>query len=465
MKPGVIILVAASIAASVAASSDVALAQGAADQERTLKRDVEQRFDVLPLREGVVLRPKRANAGVRSIEITNGSIGIDGKAVTGAELRTALGADADIVLRLSYLDAEARQRMFGGGASAAPPGSAPSAAFEPPAPPERAERPERSDRDVVRDALRESFRARHSGGSNRVRFGGPIHVEDGEIVDGDAVVFGGPLRIDGEVTGDAVAFGGSLTLGPKAYVHHDVVVFGGHLERDPSARVDGSVVDTAAFRGGDQTGRTHLAWFRRTWMPWDVGAASGFSSFLALIMSLSRILVLSALVSLVLLLGHDYVLRAGVRASAEPVASGAIGVLAQLLFIPLLVLTILILVVTIIGIPLLLLVPFAVLALGIIGLVGFTAVASNVGHLVLERLHWRERNAYVTAIAGIALLLSPVIVGRVVGLAGGLLAPLSAALMFIGFVAEYLAWTVGFGAVALLRFRRTPPAEPTAATA
>ena len=35
----------------------------------------------------------------------------------------------------------------------------------------------------------------------------------------------------------------------------------------------------------------------------------------------------------------------------------------------------------------------------------------------------------------------------------------------IGFVAEYLAWTVGFGAVALLRFRRTPPAEPTTSMA
>jgi Flp pilus assembly protein TadB len=57
------------------------------------------------------------------------------------------------------------------------------------------------------------------------------------------------------------------------------------------------------------------------------------------------------------------------------VKAGAIGLLAQLLFIPMLVITIVVLVATLIGIPLLVLVPFAIIGLGAVGLVGFTGVA------------------------------------------------------------------------------------------
>ena len=65
------------------------------DGRDELKRTVERRFDVLPLREGVALRPKAPIAGIRSIEISGGMIGIDGQPATGAELRSKLGADAD----------------------------------------------------------------------------------------------------------------------------------------------------------------------------------------------------------------------------------------------------------------------------------------------------------------------------------------------------------------------------------
>jgi hypothetical protein len=53
------------------------------------------------------------------------------------------------------------------------------------------------------------------------------------------------------------------------------------------------------------------------------------------------------------------------------------------------------------------------------------------------------------------VVLSPVILGRLIGLTGGLLFPLTLALAVLGFLLEYVAWTVGFGAVALLRFDRT----------
>jgi hypothetical protein len=180
----------------------------------------------------------------------------------------------------------------------------------------------------------------------------------------------------------------------------------------------------------------------------------------ALMGTLMRVLVLCLLSSIVLFVGREYVERVGARAAAEPLKAGAVGLLAQLLFGPLLVLTIVVFVVTIVGIPLLLLVPFAMLAFGGVLLLGFTAVAYHLGRLANARLAWHHDNTYLTAVTGILMLVSPVLIARVLGLADWLLFPLTGTLVFLGLVAEYLAWTVGFGAVALLKFERAPTVPP-----
>src|SRR5207244_1014562 len=100
-------------------------------------------------------------------------------------------------------------------------------------------------------------------------------------------------------TGNAVAIGGPLSLGPEAHVHGDAVAIGGPFTRDPGARIGGKVVDIPNWTfnvGGARIGR----WAFRTWLPWSAGAVSGFSSFLALITTLARLLVDFALVALVL---------------------------------------------------------------------------------------------------------------------------------------------------------------------
>jgi hypothetical protein len=187
-----------------------------------------------------------------------------------------------------------------------------------------------------------------------------------------------------------------------------------------------------------------------------------FGSALAFIGTLARLAILCLLAALVVLLGRDYVERAGARAVSEPLKAGAIGLLAQLLFIPVLVISIVVLVVTIIGIPLLLLIPFLILGLAIVGLVGFTGVAHRLGRLLAVRLGRSAENPYATTIAGIVLLVSPVLIARLAGLANGFLFPITLGLGFVGLVAEYLAWTIGFGAVALAWFSRprTPPVIP-----
>src|SRR5256885_4579520 len=117
-----LVLVIAMFAASIV--SDASAAQSTTTSG-ALRQQLERRFDVLPLRDGIALHPKTPRRGVRSIEISADTISIDGVPATGAELRQKLGPDADLILRVSYLDADSRRALAG----AAPAGG------EPPAPP------------------------------------------------------------------------------------------------------------------------------------------------------------------------------------------------------------------------------------------------------------------------------------------------------------------------------------------
>ena len=73
-------------------SGDSAFAQSTAEQQNELKAQIERRFDVVPLRGSVLLKPKDER-GYRSIDLTDAAIAIDGAVATGPELRDKLGDD------------------------------------------------------------------------------------------------------------------------------------------------------------------------------------------------------------------------------------------------------------------------------------------------------------------------------------------------------------------------------------
>jgi hypothetical protein len=416
------------VAAAALAGDGHAAAQTASGANDALKRQVERRFDVLPLRDGLALRPRATIRGVRSIEIAGGAIAINGTAATGADVREKLGADADVVLRLSYLEPEARRALFGGpdDAKPAPPAAAgePPDAPEPPSPPPPA-RTRRSDA--------------------RVRIGGSVTVDADESVE-DVVVIGGSAHVMGQVEGDVVVIGGTADLGPHADIGKDVTVVGGSLNRAAGAHVGGHINDQV----GPGFGMRGLHPIR---LPRSFFFGSSLGGLFAFASTLFYLAIVSLFAFLVVLTNREYVERVAARAAAEPLKAGAVGLLVQLLFIPLLVVTIVLLVVTIIGIPLLVLVPFAILALVVFCFVGFTSVAYRIGWAVTGR-RGVTMNPQMTAVIGIMIVMSPLIAGRVLGVGGPILLPLTLPVLFIGFVAEYLAWTVGVGAVALNRFAK-----------
>ncbi len=471
-------------AAPAATATAPAVPVTAADRA-ALRRDIERLYEVLPTHDGVLLRPRSQRLGVRTIELAGDDMSVNGNRLSAAVLREWLGnAQADPVIRLSQLDPASRRALFdikseAPGAAGQPPlavpavpapavPAAPPALGSPPAPAAGVQGSESDDGEEVQGSAaadetandaaddetpKPGSRSRRAGSGDIVRFAGSVTVRPGENpqevtaiagsvtvdgeVSGDVVAVGGSCTINGRVGGSVTAVGGSVRLGPQAEVMGDISSVGGIIDRAPGARVHGSVSEVSALGAvGHRDGYG---------TPW---AFLPFAGVGLLIETITKILLLALLVCLVLLVARPTVERIALRVGAEPGRAGLTGVLSQLAFLPLFVVVTVLLAITVIGCALYLLYPFAFIALLLAGLVGYTAVALRLGGWAEARFGWRYTSPYMMAIAGVALIEFLPFLGRMLGLIG-LLAPLTIAARGFGFLIEYLAWTIGFGAVVL----------------
>jgi len=414
-----------------------------------LRTQLSGAYDIVGLQQGIALVPKGANSRVRMIQIVNGAVTVDGDTLTAAQLRDRLGADAPAIIQLTYLSAaEQRQLASPDAASTAQPapGTTPGPAPATTPAPAPAPAPGTPTRSVER-----------RGDIVRIG-GGAVNVAENERVEGDVVAIGGPVTINGEVTGDVVAVTGGLTLGPRAVVRGEVTAVGGPFNRDPQAQVFGKVNEVGIGVNG------------QTLPPYRINPRNLIFGSIAsrvgnLTATIARVLMFMLFVLIVTAVGQRPVQQIVSRIATEPVRAGLVGLLAEILFLPVLVVTILALMISIIGIPLLVLVPFAIILLGVVMLVGFTGAATIVGDWTLTRFPIRrslgegggrtERNPYLVVAVGLVVIASVTLIGRLFALAvGGFGAPLYA----VGYLIEYLAWTVGFGAAILawLHMRRGP---------
>jgi hypothetical protein len=386
---------------------------------RNLGDQLRSRYDVVALRDGVALVPRQPRGDIRLIEIRNGGVAINGDMVSAREARERLGQDADLILRVTYLDASAQRELAGTPATAGQPE---------PALPERTQ-------------LRRG---------DLVRIGGDVTVGRDELVEGDVVAIGGSVTIDGEVTREVSVIGGSLNLGPEAVVRGDVAVVGGSLNRSPGARIYGTV-DDVGFGA-----RSPSRWWGRDFSFW-----APFSRLGGLLGTLLRVTLLMLGAMIVVALGGRFVETIADRAATEPLRSGLAGLLTELLFVPLLIVTIVVLAVSIIGIPLLLLVPFGMVLAVVFMLVGFTGVACQAGRLVGDRFGIK-RGPYVSVALGVVIIAGVTLIARIIALAGGFVfgMVLSGPLTAVGYLTEYAAWTVGIGAVILTWLSTHRPGAP-----
>jgi hypothetical protein len=182
-----------------------------------------------------------------------------------------------------------------------------------------------------------------------------------------------------------------------------------------------------------------------------------FQGWFRLVGTMLRLGLILLLAMVVALVAARPVERIGNRAAREPWLSGFTGLLAQLLFVPVLVLTVVVLAVSLIGIPLLVLVPFGVIAFLLAVLVGFAGVALRLGRWAVGY----DRPMFIAMAVGIVLVAAVTLIGRGLALIPAPLWPITWMIGTLGFLVEYVAWSVGLGAALLTRFgSRGEPHEP-----
>lgn len=270
-------------------------------------------------------------------------------------------------------------------------------------------------------------------------------------VRGDAVAIGGSVRVDGgEVTGSVSAIGGSIELENGAKVMGEAVSVGGSVDLGDDVEVRGDVVEVP-FVPSLHFGSWGSGWDRGRWDgDADFFDFSPFRLVTRAAWKFFGLVLLALMACLVMLLARGPLERVERRVVAEPWKSGLVGLVAQVLFVPFLVLVVVVLAISIIGIPLLLLVPFAILALVVVAFLGYSAVAFQVGKFFESRVGWRLDSPYLILIVGVVLIEIFCLIGDLLDF--GWVWFFAAMFTVFGVLIEYVVWTIGFGAALLTRF-------------
>lgn len=464
-------------------------APAAPTEQSDLRQRIEADYQVEATTDGLILRPREEFRGVRRLEIDGSELTVNGESVTRQEVRGWLGERADLLLRLSELPEAERARLFRQPGADEAPVEAEVADAEaeeagedgsrvevleapevPPVPaipevpePPRGPRVRRGSQTVVGSTVRI---APDEVAQDVVAFGGSVVVQG--LVEGDVTAFGGNVDVDGEVTRDVTAIGGNVRLGEDAEVGGDATSVGGHVDRAPGARVRGSIeeVDQGWGRGWSQP-----FWGWDWWDGWDAPRWSAWDWIWGLAWPLAEIVFLALLMMLVVAIGRPTVEQVGVRAGAEPVKSGVVGLLVAILTLPVLIIVSVLLAVSLIGIPILIVLILLFVFVGVPGLlvlalVGYTGIAWRLGRWTEGRFGWRLESPFVAVLVGLVFLHGLEVIGQALDF--GPLRPFAVMFLVMAAVVQFLAACIGFGAVFLLlnerRVRRrtavAPPPPP-----
>lgn len=247
---------------------------------------------------------------------------------------------------------------------------------------------------------------------NEIRMGGDLTVESGTTVY-DAIALGGNVIVNGKVEHDAVALGGSVTVNRGGSVGNNIVSLGGKVFGS-TATVSGRAmeVDPRKFA---PSGRNAGSFFRA------VGFLSTTSFLLLALLVTALVPHLVSSVSLVV--------------EKDPAPSALWGLIGAMLIVPVAIL----LAVTFVGI---MLIPVE-LALVFAGfLFGYIAVSAFVGRKIETALRKSGWSLLGETLLGAAALM----------LAGWI--------PILGWLITLMVFVVGFGAVLLSLFRRSPEQSP-----
>jgi hypothetical protein len=300
----------------------------------------------------------------------------------------------------------------------------------------------------------------HRRNGAQIRVGKDYRLPADQVLTWPVVVVGGSATIEGRVEDDLVVVGGDVRIGPAAQIRANVVSLGGEVHVAETAEVSGEIHEVGIFWPEIRVALRDVMW----------RLDEGWWAALMLAGTIGRFTLILLAACLMALVAPGWIRRIEERVTDAPVASGITGLAMEILVAPLFVVLVAGLVLTIIGIPLLLLVPFAVLGFLLMWLAGFASVAAQLGGRLRSRGGRPGAGSTVLDVAwGVMLLFLLTFVGSLLSLGPWFVGPIATAFGLAGFVIEYVAWTVGLGAALLAPLQRRwqigPPPVPSAASA
>jgi hypothetical protein len=289
---------------------------------------------------------------------------------------------------------------------------------------------------------------RRRGESVRILVLNDYHLAAGDIARGPVIVIGGTATIDGHAEEDVIVLGGHVRVGPEAVVDGEVVSVGGRADVDPKARVIGGVDETVMRFPNVDGNWPHLP--------------PGWLTTVALAGTMLRLILVLILASALTLIAPAWVRRISWRAGEGLASSAVIGLVCQIAFVPVLVLIIVFLAVSIIGIPLIGALPLLVAAAGVAGVAGFTAVAARIGARMRGTTVEASNALWIDVLIGMAVVSGLTVFTRFAAFGAGWATPMTWSVGAMGFLIEYVVWTIGIGAAcatALARWKGPQTAQ------
>lgn len=311
----------------------------------------------------------------------------------------------------------------------------------------------REAREEAREAAREAREEAREAWQDTGRGSDGVHLRifrsydlpEGVVSREPIVVVGGSATINGRVEDDVVVIGGTLRVGPKAEILGEAVTVGGSAIIDPAARIAKGVDETAI-----------------DWPDLDFGwgtVSDGWWRVASLGTTIARLGFILMLSLFITWLTPGFTGRVGARVSESPLGSLVTGFMAQILFVPAMVLIVILLTVTIIGIPLLLALPFVWAGMCLLWAAGFAGVTGRLGARLRGQAPGQSTSPTLDLLTGFAAVVAFTVLGRFLAIGSAWMGPSAFVAGGVGVVLEYVVWTLGLGA-ALMAFGRRATAPP-----
>jgi hypothetical protein len=298
-----------------------------------------------------------------------------------------------------------------------------------------------------------------------------LEVQAGSELNASLLVVDGTLEVEGTIRGDVLVVDGEIELRPGSRITGSVSMVDSDLDNE-GGDILGEVRQLERDQGDLESRiREELLRDIREEMDFNVTVATDrgiggafrrvFGGIGDLVGDLATILVLGLVGAAFFHFAGPNMEAVAETARTSPGRAAMVGLAGGVLALPVWIVGVLGLAITIIGIPALILwVPLFPAAVVLAALMGYLAVARNLG-VWLERQRYpytdwvRLTNPVTLVLGGLLVLASPFMAAHLLGMVG-VLGILSLLLKIVGFGLATFVAAMGFGAVLLTRGGRRP---------